>query len=170
MTGLYFVDANVLLYSRDPRDRAKQERANAWLDLLWREGNGRTSVQVLSEFFYNATRKLNPAVPASDAWSRVQIYFAWNPQPVDVALLGRAKEIVERWRLSWWDGLVVAAAEFQDCSVLLTEDLQEGAVFGTITVRSPFALEARAPAPQYASEASAVSRHRPRGRPRRART
>lgn len=168
MTGLCFVDANVLLYSRDPRDRAKQERANAWLDVLWRDGTGRTSVQVLSEFYYNATRKLSPRVAVSDAWSRVQTYFAWNPQPVDVALLGRAKEIVERWRLSWWDSLVVAAAEFQDCSVLLTEDLQEGAVFGTVTVRSPFALEARAPAAKYAVAASAAGRHRTRGRPRRA--
>jgi predicted nucleic acid-binding protein len=168
MTGLCFVDANVLLYSRDPRDRAKQERASAWLDLLWREGNGRTSVQVLSEFYYNATRKLSPAVPASDAWSRVKTYFAWNPQPVDVALLSRAKEIVERWRLSWWDGLVVAAAEFQECSVLLTEDMQEGAIFGTVTVRSPFALEVRAPGPQYAPAATVSGRHRPRGRPRRA--
>jgi len=167
MTGPCFVDANVLLYSRDPRDRAKQERATAWLELLWREGRGRTSMQVLSEFYYNATRKLSPAVSPEDAWTRVRIYFAWSPLPIDEALLRRAREIEQHWKLSWWDSMVVAAAQLQDCTLLLTEDLQDGAVFGTITVRSPFTLDVREPAAQYAAAPVIVSRHRPRGRPRR---
>lgn len=167
MTGPCFVDANVLLYTRDPRDRAKQERADAWLDLLWREGRGRTSIQVLSEFYYNATRKLNPAALPEDAWLRVEKYFAWRPQPIDVPLLRRAREIERRWRLSWWDSLIVGAAQLQDCTLLLTEDLQDGAVFGTVTVRSPFTLDVREPAAQYAAAPAVAIRHRPRGRPRR---
>jgi len=167
MTGPCFVDANVLLYSRDPRDPAKQARANAWLELLWREGRGRTSMQVLSEFYYNATRKLSPAVSPEDAWTRVRIYFAWSPLPIDEALLRRAREVEQRWKLSWWDSMVVAAAQLQECGVLLTEDLQDGAVFGTVTVRSPFTLDVREPAAQYAAAPAIASRHRPRGRPRR---
>jgi predicted nucleic acid-binding protein len=167
MTGPCFVDANVLLYSRDPRDPAKQVRANAWLDVLWRESRGHTSMQVLSEFYYNATRKLSPVVPPEDAWARASTFFAWNPQPIDEPLLRRAREVEERWRLSWWDSMVVAAAQIQGCTLLLTEDLQDGAVFGTVTVRSPFTLDVREPAAQYAAAPAMVSRHRPRGRPRR---
>jgi predicted nucleic acid-binding protein len=167
MTGPCFVDANVLLYSRDPRDPAKQARANAWLDVLWREGRGHTSMQVLSEFYYNATRKLNPAVPFEDAWARASTFFAWNPQPIDTPLLRRARVVEERWRLSWWDSMIVAAAQLQGCALLLTEDLQDGAVYGTVTVRSPFTLDVHEPAAQYAMVPSVGSRHRPRGRPRR---
>ena len=166
MTGPCFVDANVLLYSRDPRDRAKQERANAWLDLLWREGRGRTGIQVLSEFYYNATRRLSPAVPAEDAWRRVERFLAWRPQPIDALLLRRGREIEQRWRLSWWDSLIVGAAQLQDCTLLLTEDLQDGAVYGSVTVRSPFTLSVEEPGSEYAA-APRSSLHRPRGRPRR---
>lgn len=165
MTGPCFVDANVFLYSRDPRHSAKHERANAWLDLLWREDRGRTSMQVLSEYYYNATRKLRPVVPPGEAWTRVRTFFAWNPQPIDEPLLRRAHEVEQRWRLSWWDSMVVAAAQLQDCAVLLTEDLQDGGVYGALTVRSPFTLSVEERAPAYAVTPLA-SRHRPRGRPK----
>ena len=51
MTGLCFVDAEVFVYARDPRDAAKQSRALQWIAHLWQERLGRTSVQVLSEYY-----------------------------------------------------------------------------------------------------------------------
>ena len=166
MTGPCFVDANVLVYSCDPRARSKQARAHEWLDLLWRENRGRTSMQVLSEYYANARRI--GAVAAEDLWKSVEQYLAWNPQPIDEPLLRRAHEVEQRWRLSWWDSMVVAAAQLQDCAVLLTEDLQDGGVYGTLTVRSPFTLSVEEPAPAYAVAPLALaSRHRPRGRPKR---
>jgi len=165
MTGPCFVDANVLVHVRDPRDPAKQARATAWHEHLWRERRGRTSMQVLSEFYVNIKRLRGTA--SRDLWSSVTRYFAWAPHPIDEPLVRRAREIEERWRLSWWDSMVVAAAQLQDCMLLLTEDLQDGAVFGTVTVRSPFTLDVREPAAQYAAAPVLPSRHPPRGRPRR---
>jgi predicted nucleic acid-binding protein len=162
-----FVDANVLIYARDPGEPLKQQRAQEWLLYLWREGLGRTSVQVLSEFYVNVTRKLANPVSAEDAWQEVRSLLAWRPHPVDEALFLRAREIEQRWRLSWWDSMVVAAAQLQSCAVLLTEDLQDGAVYGGVTVRSPFSLAAREPLPSYAVVPAARPRHRGRGRPRR---
>jgi predicted nucleic acid-binding protein len=78
MTGPCFVDANVLVYSRDLRERSKQARADAWLDLLWRENRGRTSMQVLSEFYVNARRL---GVAADELWKSVERYLAWSPRP-----------------------------------------------------------------------------------------
>ncbi len=163
MTGLCFVDANVLVYARDPRDPAKQERANAWLDHLWNRRTGRTSVQVLSET-YVTLRRLGGE--PDELWSRVAKFFSWRPLPIDESVLRRTQENERRDRLSWWDSMIVAAAQMQNCEVLLTEDLHDGAAFGTLVVRSPFTFELRqSPAP-YALEVAATS-HRPRGRPRR---
>lgn len=166
MTGLCFVDANVLVYVRDARDPVKQARAKAWHEHLWREQAGRTSMQVISELYVNLLR-LGGEGPA-ELWERVSRYFAWTPHPVDEALLRRAHEIAQRYRLSWWDSMIVAAAQLQDCVVLLTEDLQDGAAFGTVVVRSPFTLEVSGPAAAYAARPLVTSLHRPRGRPRRA--
>ena len=165
MTGPCFVDANVLVYTRDTRDASKRARALQWISHLWQERLGRTSIQVLSEYYAVATRKLTPRVPSGEAWDYVQELFAWQPQPVDAALLKRAHEIEQRWRLSWWDSMVVAAAQLQDCAILATEDLQDGMVFGLVTVRNPFTAVLEEPAADYVP-ARAAPLHRPRGRPR----
>ena len=167
MTAPVFVDTNVFLYARDAGEPRKQPRAAEWLAHLWQERLGRTSLQVLSEYYVNVTRKLDPGLPAAEAWDDVTALFAWQPHPVDASLMQRAREIERRYRLSWWDSLVVAAAQLQDCALLLTEDLQDGATFGSVTVRSPFALSANEPAARYEAGPAARSRHPPRGRPKR---
>ncbi len=168
MTGPVFVDANVFVYARDGRDAAKQVRAAEWIAYLWREALGRTSMQVLSESYTTVTRKLTPRVSPDEAWEDAKALFTWRPQPIDATLLARAREIEQRWQLSWWDSMIVAAAQLQDCSTLLTEDLQDGAVFGGVTVRNAFTSEVREPAADYAAVPVMASRHRPRGRPRKA--
>jgi predicted nucleic acid-binding protein len=166
MTATVFVDTNVLVYARDPRDLVKQSRAAAWMEHLWRRQLGRTSVQVLSEYYATMTRKLDPGLRAADAWDDVQALFAWQPSPVDVQLLERGRDIVQRHRLAWWDALVVASAEAQGCALLLSEDFQDGGVYAGVTVRSPFTLDAHEPRPAYSLPAG-VARHPPRGRPKR---
>ncbi len=164
---LSFVDANVLVYSQDPTDPVKKARAEEWLEMLWQRRTGRTSVQVLSEFYAVATRKLRPRMASNVAWEEAARYFTWSPQVIDAALLRRAHEIERRYQTSWWDSMIVAAALLQDCVILLTEDLQEGMTFGTLAVRSPFSTVIEQPAAEY-STARAQPLHRPRGRPRRA--
>jgi predicted nucleic acid-binding protein len=168
MTGLCFVDANVLVYVRDARDPVKQARAKAWHEHLWREQTGRTSMQVISELYVNLLRLRGAGEGPAELWERVARYFAWTPHPIDEALLRRAHEIEQRYRLSWWDSMIVAAAQLQECTLLLTEDLHDGAAFGMVVVRSPFTLEVSEPAAVYAARPLVASLHRPRGRPRRA--
>ncbi|HYL88077.1 MAG TPA: PIN domain-containing protein [Burkholderiales bacterium] len=163
---LTFVDANVLVYSQDPTDSLKKARAEEWLEMLWQRRTGRTSLQVLSEFYAVATRKLRPRMASEIAWDEAARYFAWSPQPIDAPLLRRAREIERRYQISWWDSMVVAAAQLQHCVVLLTEELQDGMTFGTLAVRSPFSAVLEEPPAQYVA-ARAHPLHRPRGRPRR---
>lgn len=165
MTGRCFVDANVFVYARDPRDPLKQARAAEWIDRLWESQQGRTSCQALAEFYAVATRKLG--VPAERAWESAARFFSWSPQPVDTAVLDLARHLERRYQLSWWDSTIVAAAQMQDCVILLTEDLQDGMTFGTLAVRSPFsAVLEQTPAAYTLARATPL--HRPRGRPRRA--
>jgi predicted nucleic acid-binding protein len=167
MAAPVFVDTNVLLYARDASEPAKQRLAAAWMASLWRERTGRTGIQVLSEYYVNATRKLRPGLAPEIAWDDVRALMSWQPQAMDVSVLETGREIERRHRLGWWDCLVVAAAQTQGCVLLLSEDLQDGMKFGTLTVRSPFTLEANEAAANYAGLPGALARHRPRGRPRR---
>ena len=167
MNAPVFVDTNVFLYARDAGEPAKQPRAAVWVEHLLRERAGRTSMQVLSEYYVNVTRKLDPGLPPDEAWDDVTALFAWRPQAIDESLLRRGREIEKRHRLSWWDSLVVAAAQLQDCGLLLSEDLQDGGVYGSVTVRNPFTFAQREPLLSYAAAAPATGVHRPRGRPKR---
>ena len=167
MPAPVFVDTNVLLYARDAGEPTKQPRATSWLEYLWREQLGRTSTQVLSEYYVNVTRKLVPGLPQEEAWDDVQSLMTWSPYPLDESLLERGREIERRYDLCWWDSLVVGAAQLQGCPLLLNEDLHDGGVYGSVKVRSPFTLALGEPASAYTVVARAASRHPPRGRPRR---
>lgn len=164
MTGPCFVDANVFIYSRDRADRSKQEQAQRWIGQLWDENAGRTSTQALSEFYVTVTRKLVQPLGKDEAWADVQSFLAWDPQPIDTPVLESARKVEARFKLSWWDSLIVAAAQVQHCVLLLTEDLQDGAVYGSVTVRDPFRLSVEdavatygtAPAPRYRRRPSAM--------------
>jgi len=161
MIAPVFVDANVLVYARDGRDAAKQRLAMAWLEFLWRNESGRTSTQVLSEYFVTVTRKLPAPMDAESAWDDVRALFCWNPQPIDRDVLTGAAEINRRSGLSWWDSLVVSAAQQQSCAILLSEDMQDGVVIAGVTVRSPFTLSvADAPEPYRVRPAARGRRSR----------
>jgi len=166
MTALVFVDTNVLVYGRDPRDAIKQARAREWISLLWNEERGRTSVQVLTEYYDVVTRRFAHKIRREDAWDDVQRFVAWNPQQIDREVLANARVIEERHRLNWWDCLVVAAAQAQGCVLLLTEALQDGADYGDVRVRNPFTLGLAEERSAYNALPTLASRHRGRGRPR----
>ena len=167
MTALVFVDTNVFVYARDVREPPKQGRAAAWLAYLWREQSGRTSAQVLSEYYVIVTRKLTPGLTPDEAWDDLTALFTWRPQPIDEALLQRGRQVEYRHRISWWDSLIVGAAQLQGCDLLLTEDLQDGGVYGGVTVRSPFTFALGEVAPASTVTAAATARRAPRGRPKR---
>lgn len=145
MTESVFVDTNVLVYRYDASDPVKQARADAWYLHVWRRRCGRLSFQVLQEMYATLTRKLKPGIAPSKAQRIVRALQAWQPITVDLSVLERAWNLQERHSLSWWDALIVAAAQLGACRVLLTEDLQHGQVFGGVRVIDPFASPNLAP-------------------------
>jgi predicted nucleic acid-binding protein len=138
MTAPVFVDTNVLVYHRDSTEPAKQARAGEWLAFLWQQRLGRISTQVLQEFYAVVTRKLSPCMPEKEARRELRLFDAWQPVVSDLRLFEAAWEVEDRFGLSWWDALIVAAARQAGCSKLLTEGLQAGQVLFDVEVVDPF--------------------------------
>lgn len=138
MPDRVFVDTNVLVYSRDASEPPKQKQAMEWMARLWSEQTGRLSFQVLNEFYVTVTDKLQPGMDPQSAREDVRFLCAWHPIPLDARVVEGAWHIQDRYRLSWWDALIVSAAQVSDCRYFLTEDLQENQNLGNITVINPF--------------------------------
>lgn len=138
MSAKVFVDTNVLVYCRDASEPKKQARAAAWMAALWEGRVGRLSFQVLQEFYVTVTAKLNPGLPPEAARRDVRALLAWQPLPADGRLLEGAWILQDRFRLSWWDALIVAAAQAAGCRYLLSEDFQEGLEVGEVEMMNPF--------------------------------
>lgn len=132
-----FVDTNVLLYSRDPRRADKQARAAAWLRACWERQLGRISSQVMHEFYANL-RRLAPTLTADEQRSVVREYRAWAPWLVEDDTVDLAWTLQDRYSLSYWDALMVAAAIEQGCRFVLTEDLQHAQHLDSVQVLNPF--------------------------------
>ena len=133
-----FVDTNVLLYARDDGHPEQQGPAAAWLDHLWESSTGRVSIQVLNEYYVNATRKLRRPITTDAARADVSDLAEWQPVGIDEGLVAAAWDIEDRYGFHFWDALVVAAAHSAGCDTLLTEDLQHGQDLDGLRVVNPF--------------------------------
>jgi predicted nucleic acid-binding protein len=133
-----FVDTNVLVYTRDASNAEKQATAAAWMEHLWTSAGGRLSVQVLQEYYVTMTRKLDKGLPAEEARQDVRDLAAWRPIRIDEAIVEAAWRIEDRYRLSFWDSLIVAAAQTAGCEAVLTEDLQHGLDIDGLRIADPF--------------------------------
>lgn len=147
---LTFVDTNIIAYARDLRQPVKQALAEAWMKGLAAQRAGRISTQVLLEFYSVATHPAKLALPAAAARADCRALQAWHPLGPDLALLESAWSLSDRYDFSWWDALIVAAALRQECTLLLSEDLQHNLVVDDrLTIIDPFAPDA--PPPPLAS-------------------
>lgn len=145
MTDIVFVDTNVLIYAHDVDAGRKRERAVDCLRELWDSGAGRLSVQVLQEFFVNATRKLATPVARAVAREVLGAYAAWVREPTTAGTVLRATEIAETAQLSFWDAMIVASAEQAGAAVLYSEDLNAGQVIAGIRIVNPLVTRPEEP-------------------------
>jgi len=138
VSALVFVDTNVLLYCFDPREPEKRDRAQAWVRACWQRSCGRISIQVLNEFYANARKKFPTALSAGDARSEIRRYQHWKPWLIDHATMETAWAIESRQGFSYWDSLILAAAQQQGCSYLISEDMQHEQQVDSVRILNPF--------------------------------
>jgi predicted nucleic acid-binding protein len=133
-----FVDTNVLVYAHDRADPVKQATATAVLEELWASREGCLSTQVLQEFYVVATRKFDPPMSRNAAREIVSLYGVWPLVSVDLPLILLASDLEQRHRLSFWDALIVEAAQRAGATRVVTEDLQHGRRLAGLRIENPF--------------------------------
>lgn len=131
-----FLDSNVIVYTDDPDEHAKRERAVQLVAAARRTGLGVVSTQVLQEYFNATTRKL--ATPAAAARVKVEALTRLSVVQVDAALILAAIDLHGLHRLSIWDALILQAAAAAGCRELLSEDMQPGFRHAGVVVVNPF--------------------------------
>ncbi len=137
MTATCFLDTNILLYSISQAD-ADAAKRRAAIAVLEREDLG-LSVQVLQEFYVEATRASRASPLLHDlAYGLIRTWTRFAVQDLTLAVMTHAMEIRQRYRLSYWDSAIVAAAIALGCNTLMSEDLHHGQQFGRLVVENPF--------------------------------
>ncbi len=133
-----FCDTNVLAYAYDATIVYKNTRALALVERIWASSEGAISIQVLQELYVTLTRKVGAPLPMPEARGIVDDLRAWRvfqPGADDVL---RAIDVSSRWQVSFWDAMIIVAAQRMNATVLWSEDLNDGQDYGGVVVRDPF--------------------------------
>ena len=137
MTGKSFVNTNILIYAHDRTAGLKHDRARDLIERLWMSGQGVVSTQVLQELCVNLRRRLVRPLPLDEVRHLVQDYLSWEVAVNDGTSIIQALEIEQRYKVSFWDALILQAAESCGASVLYSEDLATGQKYGAVRVVNP---------------------------------
>lgn len=137
MSDKCFVDTNIMVYAHDLSAGAKHDRAEQVVEELWESGRGVLSTQVLQELCVNLRRKVRHPLSFDEIRFLIRDYSTWQiitntPDSVLYALDTEA-----RYRISFWDAMILQAAESSGCSILYSEDLANGQKYGALTVVNP---------------------------------
>lgn len=139
MSARYFVDTNILMYAHDKAAGLKHDRAKALLERLWSERSGVVSTQVLQELAVNLRRKARKPLDTKSVREIVSDYLTWEVVVNGGESVLGALELEERYQISFWDALVVHAAQSAGADTLYSEDLSHGQRFGSVHVFNPLA-------------------------------
>jgi predicted nucleic acid-binding protein len=131
-----FIDTNVLVYAHDGGAGKKHTKSVQLLARLFEDASGALSVQILSEFYNAATKKLSmKSAEAEAAISDLGGWLIHRPGHADVL---KACRLHRRYNIAWWDAMVLNSAIEVGCSILWSEDLNDGQRYDKVTVRNPF--------------------------------
>ncbi|RPH54906.1 MAG: PIN domain-containing protein [Acidobacteria bacterium] len=138
MSDKFFVDTNILMYAHDTSAGAKHERAKAILEELWRDRTGVVSTQVLQELAVNLRRKASRPLDAKATREIIVDYLTWQVVINGGESILEALDLEARYQVSFWDALVLHAAQTSGAEVLYSEDLSDGQTYGSVRVTNPF--------------------------------
>lgn len=137
MSDKYFVDTDILIYAHDNAGGAKHDRAKVIVERLWHERSGVVSTQVLQEFCVNLRRKAGRPADLPTARRIVADYLTWHVVTNSGESILQALDIENRYGISFWDAMVVQAAETSGAAVLYSEDLSDGQLYCGVRVVNP---------------------------------
>ena len=138
MTTGVFVDSTTLLYTQDLRYPEKQKLSTAWLKSLLTSSRLTLSLQILNETYAVVRRKPEFAHWRSEVRPFLLDCLGWTTPPLTGEALAQAWRLEDRYRISFWDALLLASANAADCDYFLSEDLNDGQAYGGVIVINPF--------------------------------
>jgi len=138
MSAKYFVDTNVIVYSMDRSAGDKHARALQVIEELWNSREGAISTQVLQEAIIYLSRRVGHRMSARETREALSGFFEWEVFVNTEETILKALEMEERYQMSFWDALIVQAAEGSGARILYSEDLSHGQIYGTVRVLNPF--------------------------------
>ena len=139
MNDKYFIDTNILIYSFDSRDKAKQDKARNLIANAMEKGTGIISYQVIQEFLNVATQKFDEPLTYLDVQRYLNIVLETLCDVFSsIELFHQALEIMDQWRYSFFDSLIIASAMQADCAILYTEDMQHNQTIRSLKIKNPF--------------------------------
>jgi predicted nucleic acid-binding protein len=137
MSAKVFVDSNILVYAHDLNSDVKNERARALIENLWSTGGGVLSTQVLQELCVSLRRKVAKPLSVEETRNLIEDYSDWEIVVNTQDSIIEALHIESRHHISFWDALIVQAAEQSGAEILYSEDLSEGQIYGSVRVVNP---------------------------------
>ena len=99
------------------------------------------SHQILNEYYVTVTQKLKPGLGREIAREDIRNLMTWRPAVVEEKVIESAWILQDRYAFSWWDSLIIAAAQKQDCDYLLSEDMQHEQAIGELRIINPFVTD-----------------------------
>jgi predicted nucleic acid-binding protein len=137
MSDRYFVDTNILMYAHDTSAGEKHNRAKALVEELWRDRTGVVSTQVLQELSVNLRKKVRRPLDAKATRDIVADYLTWQVIVNGGDSILEAIDLEFRYQISFWDALVIQAAQLSGAEILYSEDLSDGQQYGSVRVINP---------------------------------
>ena len=131
-----FLDTNILVYALDQDDPKKQKACRVLLRRLQETDRAVISTQVMQEFYVVATRKLG--IEPLQAKSILKTLDNLEVVPVSPTLIYEAIDCSLLNQISFWDALVIVCAESALCTLVLSEDLNDGQIIRGVKVQNPF--------------------------------
>jgi predicted nucleic acid-binding protein len=137
MSDKFFVDTNILMYAHDTSAGEKHDRAKVLLEELWRDRTGVVSTQVLQELSVNLRKKVRRPLDAKATRDIISDYLTWQVIVNGGESILEAIDLESRYQISFWDALVVQAAQASGAETLYSEDLSDGQTYGSVKVINP---------------------------------
>ena len=138
MADREFFDTNILIYASDRSAPEKQSQARRLLKNAIENETGVVSAQVLSEFFTVVTRRIQQPLSTQEAEQVIDQLAILPVVAVDLTLVRQAIGTCRQYKISYWDSLIIAAAERAGCTRIFSEDLNPGQTYHGIAVVDPF--------------------------------
>jgi predicted nucleic acid-binding protein len=137
MSARCFVDTNILVYAHDASAGLRHDRARELVEGLWQSRAGVVSTQVLQELSVNVRKKAARPLGPEATRELISDYLAWHVVVNDGDAVLAALDLEKRYRVSFWDALIIHAAQVAGADVLYSEDLSDGQRYGDLRVVNP---------------------------------